>query len=143
MARRLAALLVISLLLALPAAAQNDEIALTALRSREALVRAMNQASAGLGASAAGTVAGDTWRSGLLASHHTMRSGGNIVDVGYTATIMGTLHGNPPDSVRVLFRAQVTGTVPFSSRDKSDIARILLAQMAMATNVSLSADHSP
>jgi hypothetical protein len=123
--------------------AQNEEIALTALRSRAALIRAMTFASQAMGARGEGTLSGDRWQSAMLTSHKTVTTRNNdIIDLGVSATVTVTLRGELPDSVRASFRSQVTTTFPISSGERAGLARALLTEMALRTNRFLATDHT-
>jgi hypothetical protein len=130
-----------ALLLGAAAVPQDEAVMLTALRSRATMTQAMIVAAREMGATAEGVISGDTWRSGMIVVHRQVRSRQNdIVDVSISAVVSASMRGNPPDSVHVTFRAQVSTSFPISIAERSASTGALLTEMAVRTNRALSLD---
>jgi hypothetical protein len=122
------------------AAAQDDAVVLTALRSRDAIVRAMNTAASEMGAQGDTGRPDGSWRSGIIQRTEPVRVNGRSGNARCTAVVTSTMRGEPPDSVRVTFRTQVAADVMLSSSDRSTVARRVLSEFATLTNRALGRD---
>ena len=143
--RRSVAVLASSLLFAVaapahPAELQNDELVLTALRSREAIFRAMNTAASQMQTSGDGNVTEGSWRSGFVRHTEVVQVGRERVSVEFRAVIVARMQGREPDSIKTRFRAEVSADVPIQGADRSSVARIFLMEFVTRANRALTAD---